>query len=444
MKRWFLDVCVIGAGAAGIAVAKILREHGYSFHVKERESGVGGIWDDDRAFSPHHKNLHLISPNRMMSYEGDEFESDTPDFAGFRYVKNYFEGVVAKYDLARSLQFNTGVARIYKSDNQWHVECDNGTTDSYRYVVIASGLQSRPSLPQFDNDGSVELIHCVDYNEPKQLLDRNLVVTGGGQSAIDITKDGVIAAKSVVHSMRQRPYWFPKYNAKGKPSEYDYFLTPVPLWVKNIGMKMLIKKVQDMPAFGELPVRERVMNAVIDQNHLEHYERKDIIVKPGITRIQQGRVHFTNNSSVDADIVVAATGYETEFGFIDRSYLHMADGDKFPNFVAHTVHPSDHTLFTCGIVHPMGGHWPTYEQQAHLISAAIELADHKNWHALNEIKSAPDRNCNALKMYMLRPNYPVVEKLTYHKHLQSLVKQMKSAVQESTTAPGSEAGSRAA
>lgn len=417
-----MKVCIIGAGAAGLAAAKVLRKNGISFVIMEKGTDVGGIWDKRRDFSPYHKNLHLISPNSMMQYKGDDFPEEIPDFAGFRYVQSYFHYIVQKYDLQKSIRFNCNVTNIRKKGEKWIIQSGDRTAEQYNYLIIATGMQSSPKLPRLVHDSSIEIIHSVEYNDPSQLIGKNVVVIGGGQSSIDITKDAVITANSVIHSLRQKPCWFPKYNSREKPAENDYFKAPAPFWVKRIVMNLLLRKVHSLPAFAALPYRERVMNAVIDQNHLEHYARYDIIVKSSLLKIDRGIAYFGDGYSQESDLVIAATGYHTEFKFIDRSYLAMKSGDRYPNFFAHTLHPDDHTLFTCGILHPMGGHWPTYELQANLIARAILLSEKKRWAILGKLKSLPQKNCNALSMYPSNPNYPVVEKLTYHRFIKSLLR----------------------
>ena len=39
------NVCVVGAGAAGLTAVKNLREYGFGVDCYERETGVGGAWN---------------------------------------------------------------------------------------------------------------------------------------------------------------------------------------------------------------------------------------------------------------------------------------------------------------------------------------------------------------------------------------------------------------
>jgi|GEM_PF-7029212 len=414
-------VCIIGAGAAGIAAAKTLKKAGIDFIVKEKELDAGGIWDENRMFSPMYKNLHLISPNSLMMYEDDPFPEYTPDFASYRYIKSYFHKVIDKYQMHDNFEYGCHVVNVEYRSSAWFVHDSHGNISQHKYLIIASGMQSRAKMLEIVHDNSILIIHSVDYRSPSQLLDKRVLVIGGGQTSIDVAKDGVIAAHSVIHSMRQKPNWFPKYSNGFKPSELLYFKTPAPVWVKRIIMNQMAAKIHNLPVFSKLPKRERVMNAIIDQNHLEHYVRRDIIVKPGIERISEKTVYFYDGTKAEVDLIVAATGYYTEFPFIDRQYLRMLGSDRYPNFFAHTLHPIDPSIFTCGILHPVGGHWPTYELQSKLIEKSIALTERKQWATLELLKSTPEPNYNRLEMYLSQSDYPVIEKITYHRFLKSLL-----------------------
>jgi cation diffusion facilitator CzcD-associated flavoprotein CzcO len=38
------DICIIGAGSSGIAVAKALHDKGLTFDIYEKGSDIGGMW----------------------------------------------------------------------------------------------------------------------------------------------------------------------------------------------------------------------------------------------------------------------------------------------------------------------------------------------------------------------------------------------------------------
>ena len=58
MKESQFDTCVIGAGPAGLAVARALAERNLPYTQLERHTGPGGIWDIDNPGSPMYESAH--------------------------------------------------------------------------------------------------------------------------------------------------------------------------------------------------------------------------------------------------------------------------------------------------------------------------------------------------------------------------------------------------
>jgi cation diffusion facilitator CzcD-associated flavoprotein CzcO len=54
-------VCVVGAGLAGLAIARALKAKTAPFDVYERNSGVGGIWRQEFTGSPIYDSALFIS-----------------------------------------------------------------------------------------------------------------------------------------------------------------------------------------------------------------------------------------------------------------------------------------------------------------------------------------------------------------------------------------------
>ena len=51
-QRLTLKVCIVGAGPAGLAVARAFRAFGIAYEQFERHLDVGGIWDIENPGSP--------------------------------------------------------------------------------------------------------------------------------------------------------------------------------------------------------------------------------------------------------------------------------------------------------------------------------------------------------------------------------------------------------
>ena len=53
-------VCIIGAGAGGLSMARALKRKGVAYDHFERHTDVGGVWDQANPGSPMYDSAHMI------------------------------------------------------------------------------------------------------------------------------------------------------------------------------------------------------------------------------------------------------------------------------------------------------------------------------------------------------------------------------------------------
>ena len=148
-KKTDFDAIVIGTGFGGIySLYKLRNELGLSVRAFDKAGGVGGTWYWNRypgALSDTESYVYRFSFDKELL---QEWEWDT------RYLQQpqilaYLGHVVERYDLARDIQFNTGITSIVYDDasSRWTLETDTGETFTARFVVTALGLLSRTNIP---------------------------------------------------------------------------------------------------------------------------------------------------------------------------------------------------------------------------------------------------------------------------------------------------------
>lgn len=74
--------CVIGAGPAGLAIARALREKGIAYDHVERNRGVGGIWGIEAPGTPMYDSAHFISSRTVSGFAASRFPRATPTIRG--------------------------------------------------------------------------------------------------------------------------------------------------------------------------------------------------------------------------------------------------------------------------------------------------------------------------------------------------------------------------
>jgi cation diffusion facilitator CzcD-associated flavoprotein CzcO len=64
------DICIIGAGSSGVAVAKALTERALRFDCFEIGSDIGGMWryENDNGLSSAYESLHIDTSRDNLGY----------------------------------------------------------------------------------------------------------------------------------------------------------------------------------------------------------------------------------------------------------------------------------------------------------------------------------------------------------------------------------------
>ena len=144
-----LDALVVGAGFAGLYQLLSLRDRlGTAVLALEAGSGVGGTWfwnryPGARCDSESHVYWYTFSPELMHEWEWSE------RYPGQAEILRYLNFVADKFDLKRSIRFNTRVtsAEYDEASNRWYVRTEQGETFIAKFLVTAVGCLSTANVP---------------------------------------------------------------------------------------------------------------------------------------------------------------------------------------------------------------------------------------------------------------------------------------------------------
>jgi dimethylaniline monooxygenase (N-oxide forming) len=112
-------------------------------------------------------------------------------------------------------------------DGAWKITFrSNGSeprTESFRYVVVASGRFNKPFIPQLPGlesfSGSGQVIHGIHYKDPASFRGKRVLVAGCANSALEIASDlAMLGAARVISTFRRHRYIVQKLVA-GIPSD---------------------------------------------------------------------------------------------------------------------------------------------------------------------------------------------------------------------------------
>ena len=88
-------------------------------------------------------------------------------------------------------------------------------------------------------------------------------------------------------------------------------------------------------------------------------------MRSDIARLDGETVHFTDGSSDDYDMILAATGYKLDYPFIENELLNW-QGDA-PHLFLNAMHPARDDLFVLGMVEAAGLGWQGRHEQAEMV-----------------------------------------------------------------------------
>lgn len=197
MNDSVLEVAVIGAGQAGLAMSYNLQQRGLR-HLVFEKGKIGNSWATQRWDS-----FQFNTPNKINMLPGIENDFSDPD--GFCTAEDfvaYLQNYVDALDLP--VLENTEVLSVGKasgSDLFSITVVQAGTEKTYqsKKVVVASGIQNLEVVPDFANDLSPEVVqmHASEYRNADKLPGGAVLVVGSGQSGVQIAEDLLEAGRKV-------------------------------------------------------------------------------------------------------------------------------------------------------------------------------------------------------------------------------------------------------
>ncbi len=369
-------VCVIGAGASGITAIKALHERGFEVDCYEKSDSVGGnwVWGNKNGMSSSYRSLHINTSRERMEYSDFPMPKSFPDFPHHTHIARYFNDYVDRFGCRDRIRFETGVERAgLLPDGAWEISTPRESPERYDALLVANGHHWDKRMPEpafggADTFTGVQL-HSHDYKgeDPNFFRDKNVVVLGMGNSAMDIAVEASFSAERTYLAARRGAHILPKY-LFGKPTDQLGGSPRIPFKVRRKLFEGMLKLYSgDMARYGLPQPDHRFGEAhpTISDDILSRVAHGEVVPKPNIARLDADRVVFTDGSSVQADIVVYCTGYKVSFPFFDPGLISAPDND-LPLF-RRVFHPEIRSVFFVGLLQPLGAIMPLAEHQSRWI-----------------------------------------------------------------------------
>ncbi len=225
-----LDAIVIGAGFGGLYALHYLRDE-MKLNVQsfDAASDVGGTWwynrypgaRVDAPSTPFY--AYTFSQELVDEWDWSETQSSSDQ------VRAYLEHVAERFDLRRSIQFDTWVedAAFDDSDQRWEVRTHSGQRYRARFLICAVGalfLAHKPDYPGID-DFTGPCYHTGRWpHEPVSFAGKRVGVIGTGSSGIQAIPEIAKEAAHVTVFQRTPQFALPARNrslVEGETVQYQ-------------------------------------------------------------------------------------------------------------------------------------------------------------------------------------------------------------------------------
>ncbi|MCF8608991.1 NAD(P)/FAD-dependent oxidoreductase [Gordonia sp. HY285] len=352
------SVAIIGAGFSGIAMGVQLARLGIPFTVYERRSEIGGVWSINT-----YPDVRVDTLSASYEYSFEKKYPWTEYFARQSEVRNYLDFVARKHGVFEHIVFDADVTAAEFADDAktWSltvsVADQEPTTVVANAVVAASGLFATPrELPVEGAAGfSGQIVHTTEWNDSIEYAGKNVAIIGNGSTGVQLLSKIASEAASVTVYQRT-PQWISPRAKYGEAisEELQWLFQTMPFywnwnkyiagfasndlrdlliadeqWIadggdvnrRNDAMRdMLVgyirkqvndredlveKLVPDYPPMTRRPVVDNQWYASLTRDNVE-------LVTTPIQRLTDSAVQTSDGTVRDADLIIAAVGFQTE------------------------------------------------------------------------------------------------------------------------------------
>lgn len=340
------DVIIIGAGLSGIGSAVRLQREcpDRSFILLERREDIGGTWDLFR-----YPGIRSDSDMHTLGYDFKPWQAEKA-IADGPSILEYVNETADEYNIRERIRFSSKlIAADWQSDTaEWLLTVDVGAGEPRQYrcgfLFMCSGYYSYDRGYEPDFDGKDEFqgdwVHPQFWPKNLDYSNKKVVVIGSGATAMTLVPNMSRSAAKVTMLQRSPTYVIsaPSVDRVANflrnimPEQWAYDLIR---WRNTKWQQMLYRMTRVAPGLMKAMLLRRVRREVgdvvdVDKHFTPSYNpwdqrlclvpdddlfraikaRKADVVTDHIERISANGIVLKSGSTLEADVIVCATGLE--------------------------------------------------------------------------------------------------------------------------------------
>ncbi|KQS64085.1 hypothetical protein ASG39_12940 [Rhizobium sp. Leaf371] len=309
------EVVIVGAGLAGLTAAYVLKQHGISAILLEREPEIGASWQR------RHPQLTLNTHRDLSTLPDTRYPAGTGAFPKRDVVVRHLQDFARThaFDIRHGVSVDDitrdapGVFRIASSAGDFQA----------RHVIMAVGRDTERQLPPWPGlDGyEGDIRHAADFGDAQAYAGRSVLVVGGGNSGFDVLNHlSRVKTGPVWFSVRRGPSILPKRLFRFAVHRLSPLMQALPTRLVD----RMIAATQYL-AFGRLSrlgfpkgahdaatrLVDQQIAIPVDDGAIDAIRRKQISVVRGVRSLDRKAVILEDGSLLVPDVVIVATGYGT-------------------------------------------------------------------------------------------------------------------------------------
>jgi thioredoxin reductase (NADPH) len=289
------DILIVGAGPIGLACGIEAQKAGLSYLILEKGPLVNSLYR-------YPANMTFFSTSEKLEIGSVPFVSNNAKPTRAEALE-YYRRVAENYKLTINLYESVEI--INQIDSGGYGVKTNRNAYESSYIILATGFYDIANALQIPGENLPNVTHY--YSEPHPYYRQKLIVVGANNSAVDAALE---------------------------------------TWRKGAEVTMVIRE----PEIGKRVkywVRPDIVNRIEEGSIRAFFNSELTEIRPTAVDIQtpEGLITLEN------DFVIAATGYQPDFAFLESIGIELSrDGKFFPSYNPETQESNLPGLYLAGVI----------------------------------------------------------------------------------------------
>ncbi|MFT4969425.1 MAG: cation diffusion facilitator CzcD-associated flavoprotein CzcO [Chitinophagales bacterium] len=424
------EVVIIGSGFSGICSAiKLLENKIENFVILERDDSLGGTW-----WKNSYPGAAVDVPSHLYSFSFEPYDW-TRLFAKQEEILAYTNLLIDKNRLKEKSRCKVSIEKLVYQENigLWNVYLSNQEVIQTQFVISGTGSLSQANIPTIEGLDQFQgaCFHSSNWDTNYEYKDKRIAVVGTGASAVQLIPELAKKANKI-HVLQRTAHWIlprpdrPLRNWERKLLKIKFFnkffrglsyvksesraifFTKIPSLAKLVrleGLHHLKKQVKDQSIREKLTPSYDIgcKRILLTNDYYPTLQKENVeLITKVIESITTTGIRFTDQSTIDLDLIVLATGFHASenaipFQVQGKQGISLEDSWKDGAYAYYGTMVSNfpNLFFAMGPNTGTGHTSVIYfiESQLRYIMDAIKKSKKNNWKSI-EIKPAVEKRFN--------------------------------------------------